>query len=55
MIKPRLNFCLSLADVREIELLNKLREKGIGQTAIFRRGIQVLSQEHNLTDEKGEK
>lgn len=55
MIKPRLNFCLSVSDVREIEMLNKLREKGIGQTAIFRRGIQVLSQEHKLTDENGEK
>ncbi len=55
MIKPRLNFCLSLSDVREIELLNKLRDKGIGQTAIFRRGIQALSEEHKLTEEKGDK
>ncbi len=55
MIKPRLNFCLSLSDVREIELLNKLREKGIGQTVIFRRGIQVLSEEHKLTEKNGEK
>lgn len=55
MIRPRMNFCLSIADVRELSLIDKLREKGIGQTAIFRRGIQVLSQEHNLTEEKGEK